>query len=524
MLPTGTSNQPQFVCNDENRHFRTDHLRDGLGGRSARGGVVTATAQGLKFIISTAAMIVLARLLTPQDYGLIGMVAILINFVGMFQYLGLSNATVKWPELNHRQVSTLFWINMALTVIVMCATLASAPLIAWFYKEPRLIGITVGYAVSIFFTGLYIQHEAILIRQMRFLIISIVEISSIAIGLLAAIVAAWFGAGYWALVLNLLVMSSTTVVGFWIACRWRPGLPVRGSGVRSMLSYGGNLTGFNVTTFFARNLDNALIGKFWGPYQLGIYSRAYQMLLMPMQQVNAPLATVAIPALSRLADSPERYRAAYLKILEKIVMLTMPAAAFMIASSDWLVLLLLGPQWRESGRIFMLLGVAAIIQPVTRTASWLFSTQGRTRDLFHWGLIGGAIAIISIIVGMPWGAVGVAAGYAIGDLCVSTPLLFWYIGRRGPVRTADFYRTIAPSACAAFSVLAVLVVCRSWLEMLPHLVARLTLAFGIAIAVSLLVLGVLPAGRLAMQSFKETLLLLLKRKDNFAVVQAVPES
>src|SRR5438046_2896514 len=187
-------------------------------------------------------------------------------------------------------------------------------------------------------------------------------------------------------------MTLVTVAGVWTACKWRPGLPTRGAGVRSMLAYGGNLTGFNVMTFFARNLDNALIGKFWGAYQLGVYSRAYQMLLMPMQQINAPFAAVAVPALSRLSDSPERYRAAYLKILQKIAMLTMPLVAFMIATSDWLVLFLLGAKWQEAGRIFMLLGIAAIIQPVTKTTWWLFSTQGRTRDLFHWAIISWAIA------------------------------------------------------------------------------------------------------------------------------------
>ena len=125
-------------------------------------------------------------------------------------------------------------------------------------------------------------------------------------------------------------------------------------------------------------------------------------------------------------------------------MITMPLGALMIATSDWMVLLLLGPQWRETGRIFMLLGIAAMIQPVTKTAWWLFSTQGRTRELFHWGLMGGAIAIVSIVAGLPWGATGVAASYAVADLCIATPLLFWYVGRRGPVRTIDFYRTIAP--------------------------------------------------------------------------------
>jgi len=509
---SGTSKQQQLVVDDENYHFRTDHLKDDLAGRSARGGAVTLAAQVIRFVIRTASTIALARLLTPRDYGLIGMVVILVDFVSMFQYLGLSTATVKWSRLNHRQVSTLFWVNVAMSAAIMLVTVGSAPALAWFYKEPRLVGITACYAVSIFFTGLNIQHEAILSRQMRFGTIALIEIIAIVTGLCAAIVAALYGAGYWALVINQLVMTLVAVAGVWTACKWRPGAPARNSGVRSMLSYGGNLTGYNVTNYFARNLDNALIGKFWGAYQLGVYSRAYQMLLMPMAQINNPLVAVAVPALSRLTDSPERYRTAYLKIVEKIAMITMPGIMFMIAMSDWLVLLLLGPQWREAGRIFMLLGVAAIIQPVTKTAPWLFTTQGRTRELLRWGFISSSIAVISIVAGLRWGATGVATAYSTTDLCITTPLLFWYAGRRGPVRTGDFYRTIAPTACASLCCLAALLICRPWLELFPSLIIRLSIAFAITVAVSFLVFAALPAGRLAMRNLKEMLMLLVKRQ------------
>jgi PST family polysaccharide transporter len=497
---------------DQNRHFRTDHLQADLGSRSARGGMVTLSAQVFKFVFSTAATIVLARLLTPQDYGLIGMVVIITNFVGMFQYLGLSTATVRWSELNHEQVSTLFWINLGLSAAIALATFASAPVAAWFFKEPRLLWITAGYAVSIMLTGFYIQHEAIMMRQMRFAAIAVVEIFALVIGFASAIVAAWRGAGYWALVLNQLVMTLVTLVGVWSLCRWRPGWPSRHAGVRSMLSYGGNLTGFNFMTYFARNLDNALIGKFWGAYQLGVYSRAYQMLLMPMQQINAPLVAVAVPALSRLTNEPERYRAAFKKILEKIAMITMPGVVFMIATSDWLVLFLLGPKWKEAGRIFMLLGVAAIIQPVTRTALWLFTTQGRAREIFKWGIIGGAISIVSIVAGLPWGAIGVAASYAVTDLFVATPLLFWYVGRKGPVRAGDFYHTIGPAASASIFALVVLLGCRQWLSTFSHLSARLSIAFVITVAASVLMLAALPAGRMAMRNFRDTFLLLVKRE------------
>ena len=502
---------------DQNRHFRTEHLEKNLGSRSARGGAVTMAAQLFKFAIATAGAIVLARLLTPADYGLIGMVVIVVNFVGMFPFLGLSTATMRWSELNHRQVSTLFWINVGMSAAMMVVAMISAPLLAWFYHEPRLIAITFGYAVSLLIMGFYIQHEAILSRQMRFTAIAVVEISAQLLGFAAAIVAARYGAGYWSLVVNQLVMNSVTVIGVWIACRWRPGLPVRYSGVRAMLSFGGNLTGYSVVSYFARNIDNALIGKIWGGHQLGLYSRAYQMLLTPMQQINAPLVAVAIPALSRLADSPSRYRAAYMKILEKIAIVTMPLVAFMIATSDWLVVFLLGEPWRDSGRIFMWLGIAAIVQPVARSVLWLFTTQGRSREMFRWGIAGSAIAVLSIVAGLPWGAMGVAATYAVTDLCISTPLLLWYAGRRGPVSAADLYRTVAPAACAAVASLILVVAVRPWLVFFDSLAFRLSLAFVLTAVVSLLVLLALPAGRSAIRSSKETLLLLARKERESAI-------
>ena len=517
MFQSQITNPHRLSADDPEQYFCTDHLKADLRGRFIRGGAVTLKAQALKFLISMLSTLVLARLLTPRDYGLVDMVIFIIGFASIFQYLGLFTATIRWAELNHQQVSALFWVNITFSTAIMLIVIVSAPAVAWFFKEPRLIRITVVYAISILFSGLAIQHEALLSRQMRFSALAVIDLTSLLTGFVTATVAAWYGAGYWALLLNQLTMTFMMFIGCWIACRWRPGAPIWGSGIRSMLSFGGNLTVFNLMAYLTRNLDNALIGKYWGPYQLGLYAKAYQMLLLPINQINLPLAAVAVPALSRLADSPERYRRAYLRIVEKLTMVTIPGVVFMIATSDWLVLLLLGPQWRETGRIFILLGMAAIIQPVTRTSWWLFSTQGRTRDMFHWGMIGGLVAILSIIAGLPWGAVGVAASYAITDLCICTPLLFWFVGRQGPIRASDFYRTLAPSACASLCALVVLLVVRPWLEMF-HLVARLAVAFGITIGTSLLVLAILPAGRRAMQDFKEMLFLLIKSGKNESAV------
>jgi len=482
---------------DRDRHFQTDSLKSDLAGRSVRGGLVTIVSQGVKFFAGMGATIVLARLLTPADYGLIGMVAVITGFVSMFKDMGLSMATIQKDEINARQISTLFWINGLLSSAVMLLTIALAPVIAWFYGEPRLMLLTICFGVVALIGGLTTQHEALVRRQMRFTALALLELGSLIVGIFVAVLLAWYGARYWALVASQVTQAFTYSVGIWIVCGWRPGMPVRNSGVRSMFTFGRNLTGFHVINYFARNLDNMLIGKFWGSWQLGLYAKAYQLLLLPIDQINSPIGAVAIPVLSRLTDSPDRYRKAYLRILQKVALLTMPLMALMIACSDWIVQLVLGPQWIEASRIFALLGTVGLVQPIANTTGWLFMTQGRTRHMFQWGLIGSSIIVGSIVLGLPWGAIGVATSYASVFLLIVTPLLFWFVGRHGPVRTMDFYRAVAPVAGAALCVLAVLLVLRQWMPATRPLVG-LVVAFAVTVAGTVLVLAVSTQGRMAL--------------------------
>jgi O-antigen/teichoic acid export membrane protein len=494
----------------DDRYFKTERLKTGLGARTARGGAVTFASQGFRFFTSLGATMVLGRLLTPADYGLIGMVVVVTGFVSMFKDLGLSAATVQREEITSEQVSTLFWVNVALSIGVGMVTAALAPAVAWFYGEPKLTAIVIVYAVGFLFGGLTVQHEALLHRQMRFVAQSSCDIIALLATITVTILLAWRGAGYWALVGGHLTTSFVYMVGIWTVCRWRPGPPARGSGVRSLLRFGGNLTGFGVVNFFARNLDNMLIGRVWGSTQLGLYAKAYQLLTLPIDQINSPITTVAVPALSRLNDSPERYRRAYLRIIEKIAVVTMPGIALLIATSDWVVLVILGPQWTEASHIFAALAVAALIQPIANTTGWLFISQNRTDDMFRYGLVASTIIVAAIVIGLPWGAVGVAAVYALVWVTIVTPMLFYWVGRRGPVRPLDFYRTVAPAFCAAFAVLAALFLFRRSVVIVSP-VKGLAASFGIACAVTLLSLYAAPAGRRVLRDFAEVAAIVLRK-------------
>ncbi|MCG6135958.1 MAG: lipopolysaccharide biosynthesis protein [Nostoc sp. LLA-1] len=486
----------------QEHYFRTTHLKEDLKGRSVRGGAITMFAQVFKFGLNLVSNVVLARLLTPPDYGLVGMVTAVTGFVTIFRDLGLSMATVQKEEINHQQVSTLFWVNILISIVTTIITVAIAPVIAQFYSEPRLTWITIALAGGFIISGLGVQHQALLNRQMQYKVLMTRDVISMLAGIVSAIVAAWYGLGYWALVILPLVTAFVGTAGLWMACNWRPGLPARKAGVRSMLVFGSNLTGFNMVNYFARNLDNVMIGRVWGAQQLGLYAKAYQLLLLPLQQINAPVTAVAIPTLSRLVDSPERYRQAYLRILEKLTILTTPLIVFLIATSDWIILLLLGEQWSEASPIFSLLGIIALTQPVSSTTGWLFITQGRTNHMFQWGVVGSTLSVVSIIAGLPWGATGVAASYSISGLLIRTPILFWYVGRAGSVKAIDIYRTMAPSTIASLCSLLVIVAVRQYIEIQNPLIGIL-LGFSITLGITLLILMILPTGRRSLRDFKE---------------------
>ncbi|PYN89700.1 MAG: lipopolysaccharide biosynthesis protein [Candidatus Rokuibacteriota bacterium] len=488
---------PRRVSNPD-AIFDTDGVTKDLSRLTVRGTAATVVAQAVRFLIGIAGTVILARLLTPRDYGLIGMVAAVLGFIAIFRDLGLDSALIQRADVTGDQISALFWINTATGAALAVATAAIAPIAAWFYGEPSLTYITIVSALGFVLSGSIVQHEALLRRQMRFARLATVDIGSVLIGSAAGILLAWRGAEYWALVLSQLATAFVRVCGLWACLDWRPRLAPQFAGIRPMLAFGAGLTGFTFLNYFARNLDNVLLGRYWGASQLGLYSRGYQLMTLPIDQINGPITTVAVPALSRLADSPERYRHAYLRIIEKIAMVTMPLMAFLIMTSDWVVEVVLGPRWQGVSPIFALLGFVGILQPIASTTGWLFVTQGRTFDMFRWGLIGCTLTVASIIVGLPWGAVGVAASYSLTSLVVVIPLLFWFVGRSGPVRARDIYRTIGLSLAMVPIVMVTLFLVRRSLGDVDSLLG-LAVALGATGCVAVIVLYISASGRAAVR-------------------------
>jgi PST family polysaccharide transporter len=428
----------------------------------------------------------------PSDFGLVAMVSAITGLLWLLGDMGLAGATIQRVEITHEQVSTLFWINIGVSLLLSAAVAALAPGIAWFYHEPRLTWITLVSAGGFIFGGLTAQHYALLARQMRFGAMALVQTLPQLASVLVGIWLAMTGWGYWSLVIMGIVGGAGTALVAWIASGWRPGLPSRSSGVGSMLAFGGHLTGFNLLNYLTRTADNVLIGRFLGPAPLGIYSKAYALLIFPVQQINAPISGVVLPALSRLQSQPDRYRRYFLRAVEGLAFVGMPIIVFAFVDARPLVLTFLGPKWLGAVIIFRLLAPAALVGTINSAPAWIFTSLGKTNRQFLWAAISSPIILAGFVIGLKWGAAGVAASFSITfGLCFA--LFVIDACRHLPVRLRDFAVVLSPPLCVSAAAALITLV----IGLPLHLPAAVRLALdALVFAVAFFVLSLLfPGGR-----------------------------
>src|SRR5688572_2148941 len=276
------------------RYFQTDDLKDNLRARSVHGAAFTVVSIGGKFAINAAATMILARLLTPQDFGLVAMVLSVTGLVTIFRDLGLATATVQSPSLDHPRVNTLFWLNVFFGIAMGLLTAVFSPLFSYFFREPRVIGLGVIMGGVMMIEGFAIQHQALLRRRMRFGALAFSEIASVAAGAAVGLILAWRGVGYWSLVWMKVAAAAVGVATLWLLCTWRPSGMLRLGEARSLMKFGGQITAARFIRYLSRNLDRILVGRSLGPQSLGFYAKASGWLVAPFQQLTWPVGRVAV--------------------------------------------------------------------------------------------------------------------------------------------------------------------------------------------------------------------------------------
>jgi len=407
--------------------------------KTARGALVSSGAQVVSFILRTFSMVVLARLLLPKDFGLVGMVTSATGFIGLFRDAGLSLVTIQRDSITKEHVSMLFWVNLAVGCILAALSAAMAPALVAFYHEPSLFWMTVAIGTAFIFNGATAQHRALLQRNMRFLELALIDTVSSAISIVVGIIMAAAGCGYWALVGMIIGQAALSSCGTWLTGGWVPGVPRLLPGIGSMLRFGGTVSLNSVLAYLAYGTDKILLGRFWGAEMLGIYGRAYQLANLPTENLNSTLGLVAFPALSRLQNEPSRLRSYFLKGYTLFLSLSMPISMSIALFADDIVLVFLGPRWHEATAIFRLLAPTVMAFGLINPFSWLILATGQVQRSLRMALIITPVIIFGYALGLSRGPSGVAAGFSITMLLLIVPFLLW--ARHGTaITTRDIFR------------------------------------------------------------------------------------
>jgi O-antigen/teichoic acid export membrane protein len=451
----------------------------GMRRLAVRGAGATVFSSGVALVVQLVATVVLARLLTAKDFGVVAMVTTFSLLLMNFGLNGFTEAVIQREEMDRHLASNLFWINVGVGLVLTLGFAASGKLLADFYGDPRVAHVAIGISLTILVTSLSVLHLALLKRAMRFSAVSVNDIVSGAASVGVSIVGGFAHWGYWALVAGAVARPVSQCVGAWYLCRWVPSPPRRVPGTGAMVRFALNIYGRFSLNYFARNTDNLLVGWRFGSGALGFYKKAYDLFLLSACQLVSPLTSVASSALSRLDRHSEQYKRYLLSALAVTTFVGMALGADLTLVGRDVIRLVLGPGWETAGRIFTYFGPGVGIMLLYATHGWIHLSIGTADRWFRWVVVEFSVTGLLFLVGLHWGPEGMAMAWTASFWILTIPA-FWYAGKPiglgvGPVLAAVWKFIVASllAGCATELIMRhmpFLAVTRNSLDALSHIV------------------------------------------------------
>ena len=381
----------------------------------------TTTAKIGQQVLQFTTLIILARLLLPEDFGLMASAMVVIGFVNVFRDLGLSAALIQKQNLSDELFSSVFWLSVTTGLIMMVALIIFSPYIANFYNVNTLVPILQVLSLSFLFSGLSAVQQALLEKELKFKTISKIELFATSLAAVTGITMAILKFGIWSLVLQNLVFAFTVSSLFWIRLSKRPKFFFKWREIKSIYNFSANLAGFNILNYFVRNADYILIQKFLGEQQLGYYTLAYRLMLFPLKNITSVMTRVMFPLLSKIQSDNKRFRHIYLKLVNTISLLTFPLMLGLVAVSDNFVIVVFGAKWQPVTTLVLILAPLGLLQSIYTPAGIIYQAKGRTDWWFRWGLFTGVLFVTAFWIGLEWGIIGVALAYLIVNVITFYP-------------------------------------------------------------------------------------------------------
>lgn len=372
-------------------------------------------------VLQFTTLAILARLLLPEDFGLMASAMVVIGLVNVFRDLGLSAALIQKQNVSDELFSSVFWLSVTTGLIMMLALIIFSPYIADFYNANTLVPILQVLSLSFLFSGLSAVQQAFLEKELRFKTISKFELFATFLAAVTGITMAILKFGVWSLVLQNLVFTFTVSFLFWIRQSKRPKFFFKWREIKSIVNFSANLAGFNILNYFVRNADYILIQKFLGEQQLGYYTLAYRLMLYPLKNITVVITRVMFPVLSKIQNDNKKFRDIYLKLVSTISLLTFPLMLGLVAVSENFVMVVFGAKWEPVTTLILILAPLGLLQSIYTPAGIIFQAKGRTDWWFRWGAFTGVLFITAFWIGLKWGLIGVALAYLIVNIITFYP-------------------------------------------------------------------------------------------------------
>lgn len=414
-------------------------------------------------LLSIASMATVARILGPGVYGVMGMANLLLVVVVNFRDLGTGTAIIQRLSIVHRLLASLFWLNCLMGVFMALAVIAASRLTAQFFHTPELVPILCTISISFVLSAFGIVHNSLLLREMRFKALAVADLSSALASYIVALICANKGLGVWSLVYANIANSVTSTSLYWLASAWRPTWEFSLSEVKSVMGFSLNLFGFGLANYGYRNADNVIIGRVIGRVPLGNYQMAYNLMLLPLQNISSVIAQVVFPAFSQIQEDNERFRVAWVRSVCIVALFTFPVMAGLGILADPFIRGILGSKWIGAIPIFEVLAPVGAVQSIQTLVGAIYMAKGRTDWMFRWGLLNCAVLIPAFLIGVHFGAFGVAVAY-----CAAYFIVLAYYGFAIPfrfieLRFRDFATALLPQILLTLGMTAI---CYIWIRLM----------------------------------------------------------
>ncbi|WP_194269351.1 lipopolysaccharide biosynthesis protein [Tritonibacter litoralis] len=495
--------------------FDTRHLNRDLGKRAGRGSIVVLLFSLLKVIVQLGSTAILARLIAPQDHGIVAMAMPVILIATGLSEFGLADALVQRDKVTHRAASALFWTNTFIGLGLAMVVAGLAVPAAQFYGEPRVAAVFAALAPTILFGGMLAQFVALLRRQMRLRQAETILFAAMVVSIALAVCVALLGGSYWAIVAQVVAQPLAGLILLALASGWLPSRPsiagFRATG--SYLSFGGSLALSRLIFTASQSAAIVLVGRMFSTADAGLYYRSWNLANLPALRAVSPLAGAFLPSFSRAAHDPEAFCALFQRAATRVALITVPIGVGLCTGADLVVAVLLGPQWLSSGPILAWMGILTLQANAMHTGTWALTAMGQSRALLWHRLFAAAVVLLALFVGAQYGLKVMVAVYMLSLLIGVIPALWALCVRYTPLTRRILWVTFGPDICLAAAAIAViwsvrLGVANLWPD--PAIGIELLLVIGLVLAT--MAVRILPDAGLRQDVIKAMALVASSRK------------